>query len=111
MSTIKSEKVKQQQDYSITMNLIDTMLAKNENPPVPGSILVGKKYANSYKTRIDKMLVSENIDMNLLEEMQSQVETDLKVVKADTAFRGLVPHARDNSDMMHMILDFILSID
>jgi hypothetical protein len=111
MSQIKSEKVKNQLDYSITMQLINNMLSKNEVPPVPGSILIGKKYANSYKTRIDKMLICENIDTNLLEEMQSQVQTDLKVVKADTAFRGFVPHARDNSDMMHMILDFILSID
>lgn len=111
MAHIKSEKVKQQQDYLITMQLIDTMLSKNEVPPVPGSILLGKKYANNYKTRIDKMLANEYIDTDLLEEMQSQVQTDLAFIKADTAFRGHVKHARDNSDMMHMILDFILTID
>lgn len=111
MSQIKSEKVKNQQDYLITMQLIDSMLAKNDVPLVPGSILLGKKYANNYKTRINKMLVNEYIDMDLLKEMQSQVKTDLAVIKADTAFRGHVQHARDNSDMMHMILDFILTID
>lgn len=111
MAHIKSEKIKNQQDYLITMQLIDTMLSKNENPPVPGSILIGKKYANNYKTRIERMLICENIDMDLLKEMQSQVQTDLAIVKADTAFRGHIQNARDNSDMMHMILDFILTID
>lgn len=111
MSQIKSEKVKNQPDYIITMNLINMMLSKNENPPVPGSILLGKKYANNYKKRIEMMLMNEYIDMDLLKEMQREVETDLKVIKADTAFRGHVSNARDNSDMMHMILDFILSID
>jgi hypothetical protein len=111
MSQIKSEKVKNQLDYIITMQHINTMLSKNEVPPVPGSILLGKKYANNYKTRIDKMLICENIDMDLLKEMQSQVKTDLAVIKADTAFRAYIQNARDNSDMMHMILDFILSID
>lgn len=111
MSQIKSEKVVNQPDYIITMNLINNILAKDETPPTPGSILIGKKYANRYKKRIEMMLTNEYIDMDILEEMQREVETDLKVIKADTAFRGHISNARDNSDMMHMILDFILSID
>jgi hypothetical protein len=108
--TIKSENVKQQSDYIVMMNHINSMIEKPESQPIPGSITLGKKYATSYMKRINSMLESEYIDMDIMKDLKREIKTDIKVVEADTAFRGYIPNAKDNVKMMCMIADFILSL-
>ena len=52
-----SEDVKKQEDYIITMKLINDMLAKEDTGI--GSIKVGKKYAQFYFEKINEMLSSK----------------------------------------------------
>ena len=108
--SIKSENIKQQSDYIVMINYMNNMIAKSEQQPTPGSIIIGKKYALSYMQRINSMLESEYLDMDIMKDLKREIRTDIKVVEADTAFRGYVQNAKDNVKMMCMIADFILSL-
>lgn len=110
MKSFLSEPIKCQLDYKITISHISKILEKEETIPLPGSIKIGKEYATKYLNRINNMLSSEYIDIDILELLQSEVKTDTAVVEADTAIRGYNMNSRDNSKMMNIILDFILSL-
>lgn len=107
---IKSADIKQNLDYTVTMNMIDSMLNKPVPTPTPGSILVGKQYATKYDEQIKKMLSSEFIDKEILNEMRNSVKTDLDSIIEDGNRRFYSYHIQQNREMMAMILDFVLSI-
>ena len=75
MTDITVESVKSQTDYIITMQYINNMLEKVIPDPqlVPGSILVGKKYATKYNEEIKNMLSSEYIDKDILKKLSEDV--------------------------------------
>ena len=56
---MKSSDVKNQTDYKVTMNLINSMLDKVTPIPTPGSIIIGKQYAKQYGDKITQMLSNE----------------------------------------------------
>ncbi len=107
---IKSCDVKNQVDYIVTMNLIQKMLNKVTPIPTPGSILVGKKYAEQYNEKINKMLEHEFLNNEILSEMRRNVREDLESIIQDGNRRFFSYHIQENKEMMSMILDFILSL-
>jgi hypothetical protein len=107
---IKSSDVKNQVDYTITMNLIQKMLNKVTPIPTPGSILIGKKYAETYNEKINKMLETEYLNSQILYEMRKNVKQDLEMIIQDSNRRFYSYHIQENKDMMSMTLDFILSL-
>ena len=56
------------------------------------------------------MLESEQINMEILQELKREIVTDMKIIEADTAFRGYIQNGKDNVKMMAMISDFIISL-
>ena len=102
--------IKQQTDYIIMLSYIEYILNKEEKEPISGSIIIGKKYANTYLNKINIMLESEQINMEILQELKREIVTDMKIIEADTAFRGYIQNGKDNVKMMAMISDFIISL-
>jgi hypothetical protein len=104
---VLSQKVTEQYDYKIVMNMIDKAL--NTSGP-NGSISVGKYYASKYKEKINNMLCEEELNVNILNEMLDTVDKDLIDVRSDCN-RRIRSHLTDsNNNMMSMIIDFVKSI-
>jgi hypothetical protein len=104
---MSSNALKQRTDYKLMMHYIDSMLAKPIAEPVPGSILLGKKYAAFYKKRIEEFLCNPDI----LEELQKQAQIDLEAIQKDCEKRAYwSQNVADNDYMISMIQDFVLSI-
>ena len=98
---------KQRTDYILMMHYIDTMLAKSVAEPVPGSILLGKKYAAFSKQRIEEFLCNPDI----LEELQKQAQIDLEIIRKDCEKRAYwSQNVADNDYMSSMIQDFVNSV-
>jgi hypothetical protein len=92
------------------MNLINKMLAKEKPSPCPGSILVGKRFAEKWNNKINELVESEN-HRSLLNGMVEEVRNDFEEVHADARRRGsMIPNIRDNIVMISMIADFIQSL-
>jgi hypothetical protein len=104
----KVNNIKFQPDYFETMRLIDLMISKEVS--ISGSVVIGKKYAEYYKEKIEKMLQPDYIDLMLLEELKKKVVVDLEYIREDNQKRFASKNTFDNDRMMSMILDFILSI-
>ncbi len=111
MNTRKSDFVRNQADYKIMKQYIDDMLNKPTPNPSPGSIILGKKYANNYLNEINNMLSSEYIDESILLELRNKVLPDLEFIREDCKRRLYwSEHVQDNDNMMSMILDFVLTL-
>ena len=112
MTDITVESVKSQTDYIMTMQYINNMLEKviPDPPLIPGSILVGKKYASKYNEEITKMLSSEYIDKDILKKLSEDVRVDLDYIRTDCKKRVYSDHVQDNNNMISIILDFILTL-
>mgnify|MGYP007004035435 CR=1 FL=1 len=83
---------------------------KSELLKIPSSITVGKQYISKYLTKINKMLSTELVNTEILDEIKREIKTDLKVIQADTALRGYVSNARENEKTMLLISNFIISL-
>ena len=107
---MNSNLIREQIDYKMMMNCINKMLEKNKDP-MPGSIILGKKYANFYLNHINKMLELECINKNILEMLCKKVEPDLDFIRKDCERRMYYSEdVKDNDNMMSIILDFILTL-
>ena len=110
----ESKIVIEQLDYIQTMKLIEYMLAKTSNKI--GSVILGKEYALYYKTEISKLLESEYINIEILNELKLKVVIDLETIRNDCKRRfsytddNNVCNVADNNYMMSMISDFILTL-
>ena len=107
---IRSDKIKQRCDYTITMNYITNMLQKEVPIPTPGSILVGKKYATFYQDKINSMLSTYYMDQDIYKDLCEKVTVDLDFIRQDCKNRVYTQNSNDNNNMMSIITDFILSI-
>ena len=110
--TLKSQDVMKQLDYLYTMHEVNQML---EIKAVTGSQKVGNKYATFYKDKIDEMLKNEYINCDILRELQSRANKDLREVRSDRRERAGMSDFTDkqtekNDVMMSMIMDFIMSL-
>jgi hypothetical protein len=107
-----SSDIKNQMDYSYTMELIDDML---KIKPVLGSQKVGHTFATFYKEQIDKMLENEKVNLEILSNLQIKVHNDLIVVRQDRNQRAgnsviTDEQTKKNDIMMSMIMDFIATL-
>jgi len=108
---MKSEIVKEQTDYKIMIHYIHKILYKNTNSPVPGSIVLGQKYAKFYLDEINEMLSLEEVDVNILVKLNARVRPDLEFIRKDCENRLYWSEdVEDNNSMMSMITDFILTL-
>jgi hypothetical protein len=102
-----SQKVMDQSDYKIVMNMIN----KTVNTDGPnGSISVGKYYAIKYKDMINNMLCQDELNVDVLNELLSIVDSDLIDVRLDCNRRIRSSYTESNDYMMSMITDFVKSI-
>ena len=109
MDNITSQSVKTQLDYKIMMQYINNILDKENTGP--GSILVGKEYADKYLSKINEMLSSEYVNMEILRSLSIEVLPDLTDIRADCKKRNYCnQHVKDNDNMMSIIIDFILTL-
>jgi len=113
MTTIKSCSIMEQIDYNSTMQLINEMLLKTNIKF--GSVQIGQIYAKFYLEQINKMLISEYINIEILNELKLKVKSDLEFIRNDCNRRIRIINVNDkdindNNYMMSMILDFILSL-
>jgi hypothetical protein len=104
-----AEDVKKQQDYIITMRLINDMLAKEDTGA--GSIKLGKKYAQFYFDKINDMLSTREMNNDIYKELNEKVKIDLELIRADCKKRVQTQNSIDNNNMMSMIIDFILTLE
>jgi hypothetical protein len=113
MSGRTSESVKLQNDYLIMKEYIDAMLQKEtaNHTHLPGSIILGKKYATMYHNEINKMLSSEYLDKTILQELYKKVLLDLQIIREDCKKRMYwSKDVNENDQMMSMIVDFIITL-
>ena len=75
-----------------------------------GSVQIGQKYATFYLEKINQMLLTENIDTEILEELKIMVKNDLEYIRNECKYRINNKDVNDNNHMMSMILDFILTL-
>jgi hypothetical protein len=102
-----SNKVKEQLDYKIMMNMINKCLSTN-GPN--GSIQVGKYYASKYLDIFNNMLSGEEVDLEILKEVLENIDTDLKEVRDDCRRRIRSQFTDSNNEMISMITDFVKSL-
>lgn len=110
--SLKSNDIKQQEDYMITMDMINEMLSIKA---ILGSEKIGRKYADFYNQKITEMLKDENVNIEILAELQNKVDRDLSDVREDCNHRrGMSPQTdkqiQKNNHMMSMIMDFIKTL-
>lgn len=121
MDKITSDSVRSQLDYKIMMQYINDMLGKESPESVslastdrgatPGSIILGKKYADKYFSKINEMLSSEYVNIEILKSLSKEVLPDLEYIRADCKNRVYSKNVQDNDNMMSIILDFILTLN
>lgn len=102
-----STQVKDQIDYKITMNLIQSVL-DTDGPN--GSIAFGKCYANKYKNIFDDMLSDKQMNQHVLASVKEIVNIDLTDVRNDCKRRIQTSFSDTNNEMMSMITDFVKSL-
>jgi len=102
-----SQKIMDQSDYKIVMNMINKAL--NTDGP-NGSISVGKYYASKYKDMINNMLCQDELNVDILNELLSIVDRDLIDVREDCNRRIRSSYTESNAYMMSMMIDFVKSI-
>jgi predicted restriction endonuclease len=102
-----SDKVKNQYDYKVVMNMIEKML--NTNGP-QGSISFGKYYAAKYKDMFNNMLSGDVVNFEILDNALTSVDEDLREVRNDCRRRIRSTLTDQNDYMMSMITDFVKSM-
>ena len=112
---MESKLILERLDYSEMVNSINFIISRDEHIKsellkIPSSIIVGRQYTSKYLTKINKMLSTEFVNTEILDELKREIKTDLKVIQADTALRGYVPNARENEKTMLLISNFIISL-
>ncbi len=107
---LSSTSVYEDPNYPLAMEYINKI--KNKTNIKLGSVQLGIKYATFYFDKINEMLISEYVDIQILNELKEQVQKDYEIIINDCKQR-INPEredVKDNKYMISIILDFILTL-
>ena len=102
-----SETVYTQYDYIQTIEWINKI--NNKPNKSFGSVILGKKYATFYSEKINEMLISKYINIQILEELKTKIKEDFEIIINDCNKRIQHQDVLDNKYMISIILDFIFT--
>jgi hypothetical protein len=107
---LASHTVYEDPNYDLAMKWINKVRVKTNTHL--GSVNLGVKTASMYFDKINEMLISEYVNIDILKELKERINTDRDIIINDCKNR-FAPNREDVTDNKYMILmisDFILTL-